>query len=76
MDRDPFTVVRQTFEAIFSGNTEIFADHPGLTGLKHAFPKILAAFPDFSAELKEHLVDGDRVAMHRIFSGTHEGELL
>ncbi|HVD61687.1 MAG TPA: ester cyclase [Gemmatimonadaceae bacterium] len=75
MEHDPFVVVRQTFEAIFAGDTEIFRQHPALTGLKHAFPKLLVAFPDFSAELKQHMVEGDRVAMHWVFSGTHEGEL-
>lgn len=75
MGSDPFSVVRQTFEAIFAGDTEIFRQHLALTGLKHAFPKLLIAFPDFSAELKQHMVDGDRVAMHWVFSGTHEGDL-
>jgi Predicted ester cyclase len=36
---------------------------------------MLVAFPDFSAELVQQLTDGDRVATHWIFRGTHRGTL-
>src|SRR5438105_4990633 len=69
-------VVRSTFEAIFRGDFSVFSEHPGLTALKEHFPPMLAAFPDFTAELKQQLIEGDRVAMHWIFRGTHRGELF
>lgn len=35
---------------------------------------MLVAFPDFRAELKQQIVDGDRVGTHWVFRGTHLGE--
>src|SRR5205085_7104850 len=69
------TIGRSTFERIFAGDMSAIAEHPGLASLQRAFPSMLAAFPDFTAEFKQQLVDGDRVAMHWIFRGTHKGEL-
>jgi len=68
-------IVRSTFEAVFSGDTKVFDSHPGLAGLKKVFPSMLVAFADFSAELRQQMVDGDRVASHWIFRGTHRGDL-
>jgi predicted ester cyclase len=68
-------VVRETFGAVFRGETAPFERHPGLHVLRTAFPPMLAAFPDFSAELVQQLVDGDRVATQWIFRGTHAAEL-
>ena len=72
---DPAAVVRSVFRSIFAGDTSAFDEHPGLAPLRSAFPPMLAAFPDFSAELQQQLVDGDRVASHWVFRGTHRGEL-
>ena len=72
---DPAVVVRSTFQAIFSGDTSPFDAHPGLEALRLHLPALLAAFPDFSAELRQQLVDGDRVASLWIFRGTHRGDL-
>lgn len=69
----PAETARAVFEAIFSGDLSPLDSHPGLDSLKHAFPSMLAAFPDFHAELKQQLVDGDRVALQWIFRGTHLG---
>ena len=68
-------IARRTFESIFAGDYSVFDAHPGLAGLREHFPPMRVAFPDFRAELKQQLVDGDRVAMHWIFRGTHKGEL-
>jgi predicted ester cyclase len=70
----PDAVVRSVFEAIFSGDSTPFDSHPGLASLKKAFPAMLVAFPDFRAELKQQLVEGDRVALHWVFRGTHLGD--
>lgn len=72
---DPAAVVRATFGRVFAGDTAVFEAHPGLEALRLHFPAMLAAFPDFSAELIQQLVDGDRVASHWIFRGTHRGDL-
>ena len=70
----PAALVRSVFETIFSGNFSPFDSHPGLVALKQHFPPMLVAFPDFHAELKQQIVDGDRVGMHWVFRGTHLGE--
>ena len=75
-DATPGAIVRKTFEKIFTGDTKIFADHPGLGALQKIFPQVLRAIPDFSAEFKQQLVDENRVAMHWLFRGTHNGELF
>jgi predicted ester cyclase len=72
---DIAAVVRETFGAVFRGEASPFEHHPGLYALRMAFPPMLAAFPDFSAELVRQLVDGCDVATHWIFRGTHAGEL-
>jgi predicted ester cyclase len=70
----PAAVVRSVFTRIFAGDTGPFASHPGLASLEKAFPGMLRAFPDFGAELKQQMVDGDRVASQWIFRGTHLGD--
>jgi predicted ester cyclase len=72
----PADVVRSVFQTIFAGDYRPFDDHPGLAALRQHFPPMRIAFPDFSAELKQQLVDGDRVASQWIFRGTHNGPLL
>lgn len=72
---DPAALVRATFEALFAGNLSVLDDHPGLTELKKRFPPLLIAIPDLRAELKQQLVQDDRVASQWVFRGTHEGEL-
>lgn len=67
---------RRVFEAIFAGDYDVFDEHPGLTALREHFPPMRVAFPDFRAELKQAVVDGDRVAFQWTFRGTHTGPLL
>ena len=70
----PAALVRSVFQTIFSGDFAPFDSHPGLAALKQHFPPMLVAFPDFHAELKQQIVDGDRVGTHWVFRGTHLGE--
>jgi len=72
----PADIVRRAFESIFAGDFSVFDKHPGLGALREHFPPMLSAFPDFSAELKQQLVDGDRIALHWLFRGTHRGVLF
>jgi predicted ester cyclase len=74
-NESPAAIVRSVFQTIFSGDFSPFDTHPGLESLKKHFPSMLVAFPDFRAELKQQMVDGDRVATHWIFRGTHLGDL-
>ena len=70
----PAAVVRSVFQTIFSGDFSPFESHPGLAALQKHFPPMLVSFPDFRAELKQQIVDGDRVGTHWIFRGTHLGD--
>src|SRR5689334_288181 len=73
-NKSPDAVVRSVFQTIFSGDFSPFDAHPGLASLQKHFPPMLVSFPDFSAELKQQIVDGDRVATHWVFRGTHLGD--
>ncbi len=73
---DPAEIVRTTLMAVFAGDTAIFGRHPGLAGMQKTFPGVLRGFPDFSAELRQQIVDGDRVASHWAFRGTHTGRIF
>ncbi len=75
-DTDPAAVVRETLAAAFAGHLDALDGHPGMGALKAALPKVFTAFPDFSAEFKQQVDEGDRVATHWVFRGTHRGELF
>lgn len=75
-DAAPARLVRSVFSTIFAGDFSVFDAHPGLGALRQHLPPLRAAFPDFSAELRQQLVDGDRVATHWVFRGTHDGPLF
>lgn len=72
----PADVALSAFRSIFAGDYAVFDHHPGLAALREHFPPMRVAFPDFTAELKQQVVDGDRVALQWIFRGTHHGPLL
>jgi len=74
--RDPAAVVRTVLEGLFRGDVTVLADHPGLTELRQLFPTVLTAFPDFGGAIEQQLVDGQRVATHSMFRGTHRGAIF
>jgi len=73
--RSPSTLVTDVIKRVFDGDLSVLDRHPGMTSLRQHFPSFKAAFPDIKAELQQTMVDGDRVAMHWILSGTHTGTL-
>ena len=46
----------------------------GVEGYKQFFTAVFAAFPDCRATVEQMLAEGDRVAAHWSFQGTHQGE--
>ena len=44
-------------------------------GFRAHFEKYATAFPDFRLDINYMLLDGDRVAVHYTFLGTHAGQL-
>jgi predicted ester cyclase len=60
-----------------------FVDHtpfPGFEGSREdvltVFRMLRSAFPDLRAEVVSQFSDGERVATHKIFHGTHTGPFL
>lgn len=68
--------MRAVLAAAYAGDLEVLDDHPGMRALRGALPKVFTAFPDFAAEFRQQVVEGERVAMHWVLRGTHEGELF
>jgi predicted ester cyclase len=73
---DPASVVRDVFQRLFLTGIAALDGHPGMDGLRTAYPLIKTAFPDAVIELQQQLVDGDRVASHWIVRGTHLGDFF
>src|SRR5262249_25818138 len=68
------------FEELFADD---FVDHttqPGTTpdkaGVRKLYAYMREAFPDFRAEIRWQLVDGDRVTTYKTYHGTHDGPFL
>jgi predicted ester cyclase len=70
-NRDAGAIVVEMIQGMVERGDEALAPHPGMEHLRRLWPSVKAAFPDFRAELQQQVVDGDRVATHWIFSGTH-----
>jgi steroid delta-isomerase-like uncharacterized protein len=62
--------------------TEFLDHHPlpgqggGLVGLIQMYGTLRTAFPDWQIVVERMLVDGDIVAVHSTWHGTHQGEFL
>ena len=59
-----------------------FVDHsaltgpPGIEGVKKFFSMMFATFPDMHFTINQQLAEGDQVATHKTFHGTHHGEFM
>ena len=51
-------------------------DHSGRAAIRENTEGLFAAFPDFSATVKEIIAEGALVAMRVTLRGTHEGEFM
>ncbi len=47
----------------------------GSDGVKAFMASFITAFPDLSCEVTQMIADDDRVVMHGVFRGTHDGAL-
>ena len=63
-------------EDFVSHNTGAREDVRGPEGYKELIATYRSAMPDFSLEVEETVVEGDRVALRFSMRGTHEGELM
>jgi predicted ester cyclase len=73
--RDP-AVVDEFFAPDFVSHDNPPGFPPGVEGVKRFFTTFRDAFPDVSVAIDELVVEGDRVAVATIFTGTHRGELM
>ena len=68
------------FEELFAAD---FVDHtpqpggftPDRAGARNLYRALRAAFPDFHAEIRWQISDGDRVTTYKTYHGTHQGPL-
>ncbi|HSD01772.1 MAG TPA: ester cyclase [Gaiellales bacterium] len=49
---------------------------PGAQGVRQQFDGVRAGLPDFRATILHQVAEGDLVMTHKVFHGTHTGELL
>jgi predicted ester cyclase len=73
---NPGEVVVAMIEALVTRGEQTLDPHPGMDHLRRLWPSVKEAFPDFRAEVEQQLTQGDRVATHWVFSGTHQGSLF
>lgn len=48
-------------------------DHRGREAIREEFERLITAFPDLSADVRDVVAEGDTVAMRVTLRGTHEG---
>lgn len=69
-------LLRRLTKIIVDGDLEDLADHPGYYETRHRLPALRAAFPDLTVTIERQVAEGDLVATHAWFEGTHTGEWL
>ena len=69
-------IVREVNERMVKRDMTVFDEHPGLSETKQFFPRLLQAFPDLAIRIETIVAEGDQVAIHAWYEGTHKGELM
>ena len=69
-------IVRQVNERMVKRDMTVYDEHPGLSETKQFFPRLLQAFPDLAIRIESIVAEGDQVAIHAWYEGTHKGELM
>jgi predicted ester cyclase len=76
LTKAPAEIARETIETLFATqDLSVLDPHPGMESLKRVFPAFIKGLPDVRIELQQQVVEGNRVASHWIFQGTHSGDL-
>ena len=63
------------FLLAFIHDLSVLDPHPGMESLKKVFPAFIRGLPDVRIELQQQIIEGNRIASHWIFQGTHAGDL-
>lgn len=66
------SVYAADFVAHFPASSEI-PERRGLAGVRLGIDRIRTAFPDWHEEVRDLIVEGDRVATRYVSTGTHRG---
>ena len=69
-------VVREVNDRMVKRDMTVYDEHPGLAETKQFFPRLLQAFPDLAIHIETLVAEGDQVATHAWYEGTHKGELM
>lgn len=69
-------VVREVNARMVRRDMAVYDEHPGLSETRQFFPRLLRAFPDLAIRIETIIAEGDRVAIHAWYEGTHKGELM
>ena len=69
-------IARAIIEGVWSGNLDAAHEHPGYWPGLHTFDYVRNAFPDLTADIKQQVVEGDKVVTHVELTGTHTGKFL
>jgi predicted ester cyclase len=69
-------VVRVVNDRLVKRDMTVYDEHPGLSETRQFFPRLLQAFPDLTIHIESIVAEGDRVAIHAWYEGTHKGELM
>ncbi len=69
-------VVREVNTRMVRRDVTVYDEHPGLSETRQFFPRLLQAFPDLAIRIETIIAEGDQVAIHAWYEGTHKGELM
>jgi predicted ester cyclase len=69
-------IVREVNERMIRRDLTVYDEHPGLAETRQFFPRLLQAFPDLAIRIETMVAEGNRVATHAWYEGTHKGELM
>ena len=69
-------VVREVNERMVRRDMTVYDEHPGLSETRQFFPRLLQAFPNLAIRIETIVAEGDQVAIHAWYEGTHKGELM
>lgn len=69
-------IVREVNDRMVRRDPTVYEEHPGLAETGQFFPRLLQAFPDLAIRIETIVADGDHVAIHAWYEGTHKGELM
>jgi predicted ester cyclase len=69
-------IVREANDRMVRRDLTVYDEHPGLSETRQFFPRLLQAFPDLTIRIESIVAEGDQVAIHAWYEGTHKGELM